>query len=109
MLIITAHPINDSFCIALSRACYNGLNSSGHEIKLRNLYNITSDISSSYNCISFPPSLSAEERLNYHDHQQTQLRESEIGAKSLNIAPEVKEAIQDLRWADSIVFIYPTW
>ena len=109
VLIVTAHPISDSFCIALSRSCYRGLKAAGHEIRLRNLYNITSDISSSYNNAAFAPALTAEERSNYHESHISNQRETQSGIQTLHIAPEVKEAIQDIRWADSIVFIYPTW
>jgi len=47
----------------------------------------------------YQPVLSADERRAYYD-----------GLSSIRgVAPEVKDALGDLRWCDSIVFVYPTW
>merc|ERR1719284_106226 len=46
----------------------------------------------------FQPALTASERGAYFDMKA-----------STNAPPEVKKALLDLRWCDSVVFVYPTW
>ena len=45
----------------------------------------------------------------YHDHESTNLRSNEETYNQVNDSPDIKQAVADLRWCDSIIFIYPTW
>ena len=49
--------------------------------------------------------LSSDERIGYMDPQL--IKEREKG--NSNLSREVIEAIADLRWCDSVVFVFPTW
>ncbi|MGH8923711.1 MAG: NAD(P)H-dependent oxidoreductase [bacterium] len=84
VLIVFAHPVEGSFCSALRDRVAATLLDHGQEIDVLDLY--TED---------FQPVLSAGEHLLHRS------------------GPETKPAIADhtlrLRWAEALVFIYPTW
>ncbi|MDQ1909957.1 NAD(P)H-dependent oxidoreductase [Paenibacillus sp. GD4] len=80
ILIIMGHPDSQSYCAALSAAYKAG--AAGSQADVREI-----DLS----LIRFDPNLK------YGYRQRTELEE------------DLKEAQQLIRWADHLVFIYPTW
>lgn len=109
VLVIHCHPVSKSFSEAAADAVVRGLGSAGHEVRLRKLY-CTGKKEECYNGASFPPALTEDERIGYHVQDNIVLRrKQEELLKIPNLAIEVKEAVSDLRWCDSLVFVYPTW
>ena len=83
VLIVFTHPNSNSFNHALLDKISAGLKQSGHEIKVKNLYQE-----------KFDPVLNTEDLTQLHS-----------GEKPARIAKEQKE----LLWAEGLVFIYPLW
>jgi NAD(P)H dehydrogenase (quinone) len=84
-LIIFCHPCADSFNAALLTAAQHGLRAAGHEIKTIDLY-----------AEKFDPVLSAQEKRDYLPNTQA-------------IVQAVAPQVEHIRWAESLVFIFPTW
>jgi NAD(P)H dehydrogenase (quinone) len=84
IMVLFAHPLEDSFNAALHRTVVTALRESGHEVDDCDLY-----------AEGFDPVLNAEERRYYHD---------ETG----NRAP-VACYVERLLAADAMVLCYPTW
>ena len=82
-LVVYCHPNPDSFVAAALDRVLAGLRASDHEVRVTDLY-----------ADGFRPEMSLEER-------RTHL---EPGA-----APELDGYVADLRWAEALVFVYPTW
>lgn len=80
VLVILGHPRPDSYCGALSRAYINGAEEAGAEVKSLVLTNLHFEI----NVVIPSPQ---------HQHREEDLTEAQ------NL----------IRWADHLVFIYPTW
>jgi putative NADPH-quinone reductase len=51
---------------------------------------------------NFPPALTAAERSHYYTG-------ADPSNPSIELAPEVAEAVSDLKWAQALVVVYPTW
>lgn len=83
-LVIYAHPREDSFAAAVRDVVLARLEASGVEVRLRDLYGE-----------AFVPALSAQEHRVYEDPAQNQ--------------HHVARDVADLRWCDTLVFVYPTW
>ena len=113
VLVIHCHPLPDSFSSAIAGCVKKGLHTAGHEVRLRKLYyNAGIDNKEDcYNGATFPAALTDNERAGYHLRENVQLRENSLkqSTKVPNLAIEVQEAIEDLVWCDSLVFVYPTW
>ncbi|MFL5333206.1 MAG: NAD(P)H-dependent oxidoreductase [Geminicoccaceae bacterium] len=84
VLLIACHPRTDSYSAALRQAAREALHGAGHDVRLRDLY-----------AEGFIPAMSAEE------HRRT----NTPGENEAGIEPE----IADLRWAEALVLVYPTW
>ena len=109
VLLIHCHPIPNSFSYAISKAVESGLRRAGHDIRIRRLY-VADKPEESYNSANFEPALTTQERKSYHMPDMMSIRENDgILAKDKGTNTAVKQAISDLRWCDSIVFVYPTW
>jgi putative NADPH-quinone reductase len=83
-LVVYVHPLENSFNSAVRDAVINELTIAHHEIRLRDLY-----------AENFDPFLSATERALHHTPPSTR--------------PDLAKDVEDLRWCNAIVFIYPTW
>ncbi len=83
-LVVYCHPVPESFVSALREAVVSGLREAGHEVRLIDLYGE-----------DFRPQLSCEERRGYHD-------------EAIN-REGVAEHVANLKWAELLVFVYPTW
>jgi NAD(P)H dehydrogenase (quinone) len=81
--VVYCHPNPESFTAAMRDRVVNALEADGHQVRVSDLY-----------ADEFEPAMSLHERLTH--------RETEHG-------PELAEYCEDLRWCDTLVFIYPTW
>lgn len=82
--MVYCHPDPESFASAARDHTVTGLKASGHEVRLIDLYGE-----------SFEPALTAEERRTHRDPGVSD--------------PTLQGYTDDLRWADSLVLVYPTW
>ena len=87
VLLVHCHPRADSFGKAIADAVEDGAKEGGHELRRRGLYEM-----------KFQPVLSAAERGAYFDEVSPSARPR-----------DVRQAVEDLRWCDSLVVVYPTW
>ena len=83
-LVVYVHPVEGSFTSSVRDAIIQHLPSQHHEVRLRDLY-----------AENFDPFLSATERALHHTSPTTR--------------PELARDVEDLRWCEAIVFVYPTW
>jgi putative NADPH-quinone reductase len=83
-VVVFAHPVEESYCAALRDAAVGALRDARHEVRILDLY-----------AEHFDPVLTRQERLDYHTH----------GKNEAN----VRGHIELLRWAQALVFVYPTW
>ena len=83
-LVVYVHPVEGSFTSSVRDAIIQHLPMHHHEIRLRDLY-----------AENFDPFLSAIERTLHHTPPTTR--------------PELARDVEDLRWCEAIVFVYPTW
>ena len=83
-LVVYAHPVDDSFNSAVRDTVVRTLIEGNHDVRLRDLY-----------AENFDPFLSANERALHHTPPSTR--------------PELGRDVEDLRWCEALVFVYPTW
>jgi len=83
-LVVFCHPVEDSFSAALHDRAVESLQKSGHEVRDLDLY-----------AMGFDPVLPRQERIDYHTP----------GANETPVADQ----IDHIRWAEALVFVYPTW
>jgi putative NADPH-quinone reductase len=83
-LVVYCHPVPESFCAALRDAAVETLKVRGWEVRLLDLY-----------AERFDPVLSTDERRSYHEHAPAD--------------PALAPHIESLKWAEAILFVYPTW
>jgi putative NADPH-quinone reductase len=83
LLVVHAHPVAESFQGALYRTALEVL-AARHEVRGLDLY-----------AVGFDPVLTRERRLAYHT-----AGENERG---------LEEHVDHLRWAQGMIFVYPTW
>jgi len=83
-LVIYANPVETSYGAALRAGAVEALSASGHEVRQIDLY-----------AEGFQPALSRAERLNYE----------KPGAHD----ESVRAHLDLLRWAQALIFVYPTW
>lgn len=84
LLVVHAHPLDESFSRALFTRTMETLEACGHEVRGLDLY-----------ATGFDPVLDAEGRRRYHD-------------RGSNAVP-VAEHLRLLAWCNGIIFVYPTW
>lgn len=82
-LVVYCHPNPDSLVAAARDRVVAGLDAAGHEHRLVDLY-----------ADGFRPELSLEE---HRAHRWP------------GVAAELDRYVDDLRWAEALVFVYPTW
>jgi putative NADPH-quinone reductase len=83
VLVVYCHPNPDSFVAACRDRVLGGLATARHEVRITDLY-----------ADGFDPVMSAEERLTHKDP---------------GIEPGLQRYADDLRWAQALVLVYPTW
>ncbi len=84
VLVVYCHPVPDSFCAALRDAAIDVLAGRGDEVRLIDLY-----------AEKFDPVMPCEERRAYNDRAP--------------VDPRLAPHIASLKWAEAILFVYPTW
>ena len=82
--VVYCHPLADSFMASARDRALAGLQAGGHQIRITDLY-----------AEGFEPSLSLDEHVNH------------LG--SIDDKPAIAEYAANLRWCDTLVYIYPTW
>ncbi|MEP0232041.1 NAD(P)H-dependent oxidoreductase [Roseibium sp.] len=83
-LVVYCHPCPESFNGSVLATTVETLKLAGHEIRISDLY-----------ADGFDPVMSADERRGYHTPET-------------NVTPVAKH-VDDIRWCEMIVFVYPTW
>jgi NAD(P)H dehydrogenase (quinone) len=81
--VVYCHPNPESFTAAVRERAVNALRAGGNEVRVSDLY-----------AEGFEPVMSLQERLTHKQPEQ----QSELAEYCVN-----------LRWCDTLVFIYPTW
>jgi NAD(P)H dehydrogenase (quinone) len=84
VLVVYCHPVPDSFCAAVRDTAIGTLTAGGWDVRLVDLY-----------AEGFDPVLGTDERRLYHDRAP--------------IDPALAPHIENLKWAQAILFVYPTW
>ena len=82
-LVVHCHPNPTSFVAAARDRVLAGLVAGGHEVRLTDLY-----------ADGFRPELSRSE---WSSHREP------------GVAPDLERSADDLRWAEALVLVYPTW
>lgn len=85
LLLVFAHPSPDSFGARLNRAAVEALTAGGHELRCRDLY-----------AEGFDPVMREAEWRAYFENP------------AANEALHARD-VADLRWAEGLVLVYPTW
>jgi putative NADPH-quinone reductase len=84
-LVVYAHPSDDSLSHTLYLTATKALEGAGHDVVGLDLY-----------AEDFIAAMSAEERAAYHSDQPV-------------CSDQVARSAELVRWADTLVFVYPTW
>ena len=99
ILLIHVHPASDSYSNAIANAVVGGAKEGGHELRHRNLYDE-----------SFRPQMNVDERASYFDsHPRRRRRRGDDHDDGRSLPSDVRDHVRDLRWANSVIFVYPTW
>jgi putative NADPH-quinone reductase len=85
VLVVQAHPDPNSFSVAQLQVVERALEAAGHERRVLRLYDE-----------GFRAAMSADERRAYN-------------TTSPILDPQVAEHAEHVRWAEALVFVYPTW
>ena len=88
VLVVSAHPSNESFVASLRSAVLEELTEMNHEIRHHDLY-----------AEKFNPVFSAYERLNHVGNLELKLQN----------LPDLRIHVEDIQWAEALVLVYPTW
>ncbi|MAT05444.1 MAG: NAD(P)H dehydrogenase [Acidimicrobiaceae bacterium] len=83
VLVVHAHPDPESFMAAARDRAVDALGAAGHDVRATDLY-----------ADGFDPTMSADERRTHHVP---------------GVVPELQRYADDLRWAEALVLVYPTW
>jgi putative NADPH-quinone reductase len=84
ILVVHAHPVAESYSTALFDCAVETLRAAGHEVRPLDLY-----------ACGFDPVMSRQNRLDYHTPIVNQRG--------------LEDQVELLRWAEGVVFVYPTW
>lgn len=84
ILVVYCHPVPESFTAAVRDEVLATLGRLGHETRLIDLYGE-----------GFDPVMTADERRHYNDRAPSD--------------PALQPHIEALRWAEGLIFVYPTW
>jgi len=84
-LVVYAHPVPSSFTAAVFDTVKQALTDAGHEIRVTDLYEE-----------EFQPVLSRADREAYLENTP-------------QLIEQVQDHVDNLKWADGLVFVFPTW
>ncbi len=82
-LVVYCHPLEDSLVAAARDRALAGLRAGGADVRLVDLYGD-----------GFEPALSSGEHRAHH---------------APGVEPQLQHYVDDLRWCDTLVLVYPTW
>lgn len=85
LLLVVAHPSPESYGARLQRIAAETLAAAGHDVRLRDLY-----------AEAFDPVMRAEEWAAYFENPAAS-------------AATLSDHVGDIRWAEGLVLVYPTW
>lgn len=88
VLVVHAHPSPESFVSHLRDTVVESLVAAGNEVRHRDLV-----------AEGFDPVFTADERLTHTGDSEGKLRRH----------PELRSHVDDLRWCEALVLVYPTW
>ena len=88
VLVVYAHPDQESFCGELNRMVADEVRRAGHELRHRDLV-----------AEGFNPVFSPYERIHHVGNID----------EKLEAMPELRSHVDDLQWCDTLIFVYPTW
>eukprot|EP01039_Chlorochromonas_danica_P002743 gene2743-2996_t len=112
VLVVQCHPAQTSFNALAAESVCKGLLKAGHNVRLRRLYCYDD------NSVSFALPAASQERFSVSSYASSQGAHLEASLTSkeqknydngVEVPADVREAVQDLLWCDSLVFVYPTW
>jgi len=83
-LVVYCHPVPESFCAAVRDAAIEAIKAKGGEVRLIDLYGER-----------FDPVMQSDEHRTYNDRAP--------------VDPALASHIEHLRWAEAVLFVYPTW
>lgn len=106
VLLVHCHPNGNSFSAQLAKAVEKGLLKGGHDVRVRHLYSVGYDTSLCYDNNAFHPPISLDEITRYHAPKCVEIRSKNDFNEE---EKAVREAVGDLLWCNSVVFVYPTW
>jgi putative NADPH-quinone reductase len=89
ILIVTSHPVPESFSLAIAKTVENVAKEQGHQVQRIDL-----------GLDGFQPVLVSRERQIYFDEKLK---------NESHLPTDVRKYLQKLRWCDTIFFVYPTW
>jgi len=110
VLVVFTHPKGgDSYAGSMLQATLRGLE--GNNVRIRRLYHDDKLKQNAENPRNdFRAHLTRKEHLSYFPpNMDIDQRGSLEGLRRLKTAPEVVDAVEDLKWAEAIVFVHPTW
>lgn len=86
--VVFCHPTHDSLAGAALERVLAGLRTSGHEVRVSDLY-----------AEGFQPAFTADDLVHHHvDHRSRP-----------DLRPDMATYIEHLRWCDTLVLVHPTW
>mmetsp|Transcript_19107 Transcript_19107/g.47505 ORF Transcript_19107/g.47505 Transcript_19107/m.47505 type:complete len:243 (-) Transcript_19107:2961-3689(-) len=88
ILLVTSHPVSESFSLAIANTIHGAAKEQGHEIKRIDL-----------GLQGFYPALTAKEHRGYLDEPTSLWR----------LPRDIRGYIKKLQWCDTLVLVYPTW
>jgi len=83
-LVVTAHPLSNSLCMALTEQVVQTLKAAGHTVIIEDLYKM-----------KFDPSLTENERKSYYETRYDD--------------GEIRDCVKHLLEAEALVLLFPTW
>jgi putative NADPH-quinone reductase len=84
LLFVHAHPVPESFNVALCAAAVEAARAQGHDVRLIDLHDE-----------GFNPVMSTEERRGY--------------TENVPIPSDLRPHVEALQWAEGLILVYPTW
>lgn len=99
VLIVHAHPEDQSFTTAMKDTAVETLQAEGHEVQLSDLYKMN------WNPVAGPEDFQDRKNADYLVYALEQRH----GYESQTLAPDIQEEVEKLLWADMLVLSFPVY